>query len=240
MFIAYLISNVRVYIMQTSGPSPCRLYTKGEAKMNDPIGDAQKVSSLLDFSVVAKVKVFNGTKSTLSADGYYPAWGQIEQQVASIHPSASPSDRTEAIIGQKTTLLTAGTTGVAAWKIKGIHTRLIVMWSIPWCHAIYSNVLAVGLTTTKASLDNDLYKMMYNESNSWFQKAKYKKGNKCESVRFATENFKVTGIMGTTCNTTVYVDIEERRTPKHKGGDIVYNWDTQSGQSQSVHASQLR
>ena len=193
------------------------------------ISIAERVFSLVDsssLSVVARVEVSNNTKFALSADGYYTAWGQIQQHPVSIHPS-----KTEAIIGQKTTLSTAGTTGVAAWKIGDTHKRLIVMWSVPWSHAVYSNVLAVGLTESKARLDNQLYNTMYHENKPWFQRTEYTKGKKCLSVTHITGEFKVTGSMGTTCKTVVNVSLEE-----HEGSDINYNWDCRS---ESLAASWL-
>ena len=169
----------------------------------------ESVSSMVDSSsltVVAGIEVSNSTEYTFLADGYYTAWGQIQQ-----HPVHVDPGKKEAVIGQKTTLSIAGTTGVAAWKVGDTHNRLIVMWSVPWSHAFYSNVLAVGLTKSKARLDNQLYKMMYNESKPWFKRAEYTEVKKFQtlSVTDATGDFKVTGSMGTTCKTVVSVILEK-------------------------------
>ena len=157
-------------------------------------GSVASMVQAVDRSVVCGIELSNATKYFLKAEGYFPAWGQVKTPPV----SASPGMK-EAIIAQKTFGTTTGTTGVVVWKVGDTSTRLVIMWSIPWNHNHHDNVLAVGFKEGEVKLENELYREMYYEKETWFQRHEYSKDGSCQPVEIIhkTKCFKIHGTMGT-------------------------------------------
>ena len=146
--------------------------------------------------MVVGVELSNSTEYYLSSEGYYPAWGYVESPPVGVSPG-----KKSGFVARKTSFTATGTTGVAVWRIGDTSTRLVVMWSAPWNHNHYSNVLAVGFKENTVSLNGNIYKEMYYGHETWFSRRHYMNNQCCPTVAMehslTSGGFKVTGSMGT-------------------------------------------
>ena len=155
-------------------------------------------------SVVCGIELSNVTMHFLKTEGYFAAWGNIKTPPASVSPGVK-----EAMVAYKSTSTPTGTTGFAVWKIGDTDIRLVIMWSIPWFRTAYGNVLAVGFKEGEVKLENDLYREMYFEDQTWFQRRRYAKDGDCRPVEIFCKNekFKSQGMMGTDDKCEVKVEL---------------------------------
>jgi len=96
----------------------------------------------------------------------------------------------------------SGTTGIVVWKIGNLDICLVLMWSIPWSHSRFSNILAIGFKQELPSLSDDaIYKeMYYHDDDAWFKRQSYVPGRtECSPLEITCvkHGFKSRGVMGT-------------------------------------------
>lgn len=166
-------------------------------------GSVDSMVQSVDQSVVCGIELSNVTKYILETEGYYAAWGHVKTPPVSVSPGIK-----EAMVACKGKNTLSGTTGVAVWKIVGTNTRLVIMWSIPWSHNRHSNMLAVGFQEGEVNLENEQYREMYYEEETWFQRQGYTKDGSCRPVEVSHKNkhFKIRGTMGTDYKCEVKVE----------------------------------
>jgi len=173
-----------------------------------------KLMNTKQQSTICGIKIINSTKDTqLKAVTYIPFWGHMSTTLSDVEPSDST-----AVICVKRESIATGTSGIAVWKIGSILTApyLVVMWSIPWNHFIYNNVLAVGIRDSPPTLNKHLFDEMYSKEGDWFKRGKYGKGIPCAVVRIEARNFAVTASMTTEDRAEASVEVKSQGNPRQR------------------------
>ncbi|XP_072043008.1 tereporin-Ca1-like [Amphiura filiformis] len=146
-------------------------------------------NALMDTSyrVSVGIEVENWTKFRLTDAIATPYSGQINKPPSEILPGNKGP-----MAARKSHTVACGSVGTVSWKIETGNSRqdrrLIVMWSMPFNHDHYDNILAVGITKPgRADIEegHGWYKFMYYDDKADEVKNTfgYKRGNYGTSSR---------------------------------------------------------
>ena len=106
--------------------------------------------------------------------------------------------------GHKTKDTATGCVGTVSWVLGDTGKMLVVMYSAPYDHNLYSNWLAVGIF--KEGPTDQHYQRMYNEHESHFKRKEFYYNT--DKVEYSNGQFKVTGSMGTSHHPSINVPLD--------------------------------
>jgi len=164
------------------------------------------------YSVVVGFEIENWTKWTLTDPTIHLEGGYVAVPPTPISPGTK-----EIMITRKGNGW-AGSYGTVSWYIPQLKRRVYAMWSAPYSHMIFSNVLAVGMSMKgfTETQGHDDFNMMYWKPvpTEDTQRINFRRNvfrNQVDPVEYSDNRIQVTGTMGTQHHARVHIVVKPTR-----------------------------